>query len=71
MKYFVYYIKSQSRLFIANDSILNADYQLLLISEGGSDPLQICKTFCMGIIIGASLTGNREKIINDIMEFNH
>lgn len=66
---FVYYIISQNRLVILNQSKIDDDYRLLLSNDGFDSVYltNLCKMFCSGFIIGNQ--NNELSVTNDINEF--
>ena len=67
--YYVYLIKSQNRLTIVKQKIVNNDYLHLMDNNGGEEQtrLYLCKVFCLGYLYGNM---NKEtKLVNDPIEF--
>lgn len=67
--YYVYLIKSQNRLAIIKQKIVDKDYIHLMDNHGGNDEtrLNYCKLFCLGY-----LYGNQDKetrLVNNPIEF--
>ena len=65
MKNFVYLIKSKNKLMIASVAISDADYHLLVGSEGPQS-FEYCKMYCLGAIAGNQVG---DKFANTVLDF--
>jgi hypothetical protein len=67
-KQFVYLILSEDRLIITENKINDIDYWLLFRIESNDyvQNINMCKTFCMGMIYGNQ---TNRKIVNNENEF--
>ena len=67
--YYVYLIKSQNRLTIVKQKIVDKDYVHLMDNNGGDEQIRFnfCKLFCLGYVLGNM---NKEtKVVNELIEF--
>ena len=67
--YYVYLIKSQNRLTIVKQKIVDTDYIHLMDNNGGDEQIRFnfCKLFCLGYVIGNMNKGT--KVVNELIEF--
>lgn len=67
--YYVYLIKTQNRLTILKQKIVDKDYIHLMDNNGGDEEIRFafCKLFCLGYLYGNM---NKEtKLVNNPKEF--
>lgn len=66
-KHYVYLIKSDKRLIITTNEIIDSDYKHLMDSSNSNavNVNDTCKIFCIGYIMGNS----NDNVINKLEEF--